>query len=84
MAPAFWAFLTLTVNPQTPRSTSAILPATAAAFVSGVQPFVVDVSGATPSIERRTTSPVDARSPSAAGPKAAPPAAQVRAIAPGC
>ena len=38
-APASWAFLTLTANPQTPRSTSAMLPATASAFSasSGLQ-----------------------------------------------
>src|ERR1051325_8611282 len=40
-APAFVAFLALTAKPQVPRSTRAILPATAAAFVKAVQPSVV-------------------------------------------
>src|SRR5947209_1106966 len=40
-APAFWAFFALTAKPQVPRSTSAMLPATAAALVSGEQPSAV-------------------------------------------
>src|SRR5881397_3304406 len=32
IAPTFWTFLTLTVKPHVPRSTSAILPFTARAF----------------------------------------------------
>jgi hypothetical protein len=47
MAPAFWAFFTLTTKPQVPRSMSAMLPATAAALVIAEQPSVV--SGPAPS-----------------------------------
>ncbi len=84
-APAFWAFLTFTANPQTPRSMSAMLPAICAAFVNGGrQPFVVDVSGAgggpgkvpTPSSASTTLSVSPANV--SGGPKAAPPAAQTR------
>src|SRR4029077_1171303 len=58
MAPAFWAFLTLTMKPQVPRSISAMLSSTAAALVSGEQPSVV--SGPEPSAGSRawTTLPV--------------------------
>src|SRR6476646_1154837 len=42
IAPAFWAFLTLTTKLQLPLSISAILPETAAAFVKALQPSVVD------------------------------------------
>src|ERR1700742_5013680 len=42
IAPAACAFRAFTVNPQVPRSTNAILPATAEAFVIAVQPSVVE------------------------------------------
>src|SRR5687768_14972316 len=77
MAPAFWAFFTLTAKPQTPRSTSEILPAVAAAFTNGVQPFEVDGSAAPSSA--RTTSPV-IPGPITGGPNVAVPAGQVWAI----
>src|SRR6266516_1391137 len=41
MAPAFCTFLTLATNVQTPRSTTAILPASAAPFVIRSQPSLV-------------------------------------------
>jgi len=41
VAPASWAFFTLTVKPQVPRSIIAIFPATAAALVIAVQPSLV-------------------------------------------
>ena len=40
-APASWAFFTLTMKPQVPRSMRAMLPATAAALVIAEQPSVV-------------------------------------------
>src|ERR1700693_2725246 len=46
MAPAFWQFLVLTTKVQVPRSTSAMLPATAAALVRGEQASVVAAPGA--------------------------------------
>src|SRR5687768_17447569 len=73
IAPASCAFLVFVLNVQTPRSTSAILPATAAAFVSAAQPVV-----AVPTRARTAFSVVPA--PVTGGPKAAAPAAQIRAI----
>ena len=46
IAPAFWAFLALTTNPQVPRCTSAMLPATAAALVNALQPSFAVPAGA--------------------------------------
>src|SRR5918994_179959 len=56
-APAFCAFLTLTVKPHVPRSTTAMLPATSAAFVSGLQASVVDGPASSAGSSAATTSP---------------------------
>ena len=65
MAPAFCAFSTFVENSQMPRLMSAILPATAAAFVSAVQPSSVARAG--PRIERRHDVARDAGRASASG-----------------
>src|SRR5439155_5081123 len=58
IAPAFWAFRTLAVNAQVPRSITAILPETAAAFVNGVwQPSLVGATGSTTTIACCVTPP---------------------------
>ena len=72
MAPAFCAFLTLTIKPHVPRSISAILPATAEALVMGEQPSVVEGPAPSPGSSASTTSPVTPVSVSG-GPKAAAP-----------
>jgi hypothetical protein len=72
MAPASWAFLTLTTKPQVPRSTMAILPATAAALVSGEQASVVLRPAASDGSSATTRSPVTPGEVSA-GPKTAVP-----------
>src|SRR5918996_1793238 len=63
-APAFCAFFTFTVNVHAgaggggpPRSITAILPATSAAFVSGLQPSVVDGPSALAGSSATTTAP---------------------------
>ncbi len=72
-APAFCAFLTLTTKPQVPRSIRAMLPAIAAALVSGEQPSVVEGPAASAGSRPITTLPVR---PAGGGgpPKAAVPA----------
>ena len=78
IAPASWAFLVFVLNEQIPRSTSAILPAIAAAFTNGVQPLEVDGSAAPSSAS--TMSAVFGVTEVTAGPNWATPAGQIRAI----
>jgi len=58
IAPASWQFFTLTMKPQVPRSTSAMLPADVAGLVSGEQAFERRRTGAVGRIEPATTVPV--------------------------
>src|SRR5918996_597912 len=78
IAPAFWAFFTLTVKLQEPRSTIAMLPTSSAAFVIGLQPSVVDgpaVSAGSSATTRAPDTPVAV----GVGPNAAPAAPYVPA-----
>ena len=72
IAPAFWAFFTLMVKPQVPRSISAILPATWAPLDSGEQPSVVLGPAASAASCDRATTPLKLLVVSA-GPKPAVP-----------
>jgi hypothetical protein len=65
MAPALWALNTLNEKSHVPRSMSAILPLTAVAFVSAVQPFVgtdATTSPVTPVVVRGVPNSADCAS----------------------
>ncbi len=71
-APAFWTFFALRTNAQVPRSTRAMLPATAAAFVIALHASVVDGPGGSAASFATTTGAVteteDAGAPKSAVP----------------
>ena len=82
IAPASWAFFTLTVKLQSPRSTRATLPAIAAALVIAEQPSVAEgpaVSAASSAPARFPEIPGDA----SAGPNSAAPTGYSPATAAG-
>ena len=79
-AAASWALRTLTTKRQSPRSITAILPATAAALVNAVQPSVVVGPSVVAASRASTRSPVRSND---VGPKAAMPASLTPASAAG-
>src|SRR5919112_2740009 len=82
IAPASVALRALTANPHVPRSTSAILPATAPALVSAEQPSVVAVPASLAGSIAATTA-ADTFGDPTRGPKAAGPNCNEAAMAAG-
>src|SRR5262249_62026449 len=75
MAPAFWAFLTLTTKVQVPRSSSTILPVVCALLVRAVHPSVVEGPAAFAASSPTTMLPVMPDAP-IGGPNDAAPTAK--------